>query len=62
MDDNTPNNDDNLKCPNCQSTDIKEISEDERMMALGVYDIYNFIGNINKLTVLFQCNQCYFEF
>ena len=62
MDNELYDKDGELKCcPNCKSVDIKRI-EEELMIGLGLYQIYDFIGGINKLTNQYQCSQCHYQF
>jgi len=60
MEDSDYKND--IVCPNCHSSSIFEIPEDEKVYGIGLYGIYDFIGGINQITNQFQCSQCHYQF
>lgn len=50
-----------LECPACHSSDIEAISEDEKIMGMGLYANFDFIGAINKITNEYRCLNCGYE-
>ena len=42
-----------LKCPTCNSTDIRKISTGERMMSVGMLGLFS-----KKINKSFKCNKC----
>lgn len=54
-------NDELIECPACKSDNIEEIPEDEKIMALGLYGNFDFIGMIDKITNEYRCLNCGYE-
>jgi len=52
---------DDIICPACRSTEVEEISESEKIYSMGLYAIYDFIGNINKVSNQYRCLNCRHE-
>lgn len=48
-------------CPACSSDNIEKIPDDEKIYGVGLYDIYDFIGGIDKITVNYRCLECGYE-
>ncbi|MDD2307863.1 MAG: hypothetical protein PHP53_24380, partial [Prolixibacteraceae bacterium] len=48
-------------CPACYSEQVSRISDADKTHALGLYDIYDFIGQINIMTNNFRCQNCGYE-
>jgi len=49
-------------CPACYSEEVCRISDDDRIHALGLHNIFDFIGQINIITKNFRCTNCGYEF
>ena len=49
-------------CPACYGNEVRQISDDDKTHALGLYDLYDFIGRINIMTNNFRCLKCGYEF
>ena len=50
--------DDNLPtCPACYSERVMRLTDDEKTTALGLYNIYDYIGQIDKLTNEYRCDK-----
>jgi len=48
-----------MKCPACGiKTDIKKLSEDEKIYPLGLYSLYDFIGGIDWTIAKYYCEKC----
>ena len=45
-------------CPACLSSNTVEITDDEKVAALALWDIYDFIGRIEIMTQRYQCTNC----
>jgi len=58
---NKSDSDYSLVCPCCYSDNIIEIDPSETDTALGLYQLYYFIGEIDKLTKSYRCNHCFYE-
>ena len=55
-------NDDLPLCPICYNCDnVTRITQDEKNYALGLYNIYDFMGKINIMTNEYRCNKCGYE-
>ena len=48
-------------CPACYSDDASLISDEEKNYALGLWDIYDFIGRLHILTMKYQCHRCGYQ-
>jgi hypothetical protein len=51
-----------IVCPNCHSSSIVEIPENEKAYGIGLYQIYDFIGGMNKVINQHKCNNCHYQF
>lgn len=46
-------------CPACNSYGtVIELSDAEKNKAIGLYDLYNFIGAIERISQQYYCNNC----
>lgn len=58
MDDKSVKHDnDNCRCPACNSTKTVEIPENERVMGYGLYLIQDFIGSLFQ-DQKYKCHRC----
>ncbi len=48
-------------CPACSSDNVTLISDEEKNYALGLWDMYDFIGRIDILTMRYRCKQCGYQ-
>ena len=48
-------------CPACYSEEVEEQSEFDRNYALGLYQIYGFVGNMPQITQNYRCRGCGYE-
>ena len=49
-------------CPVCYSQQVSRISDADKTYALGLYDIYDFVGRLYIITNNFRCTNCGYEF
>ena len=50
-----------LACPACCSEEVEAISDYDRNYALGMFQIYGFIGHLPTVTHSFRCLHCGYE-
>jgi hypothetical protein len=48
-------------CPACSSGKVRELSEVEKVVGYGLYELYDFIGGIKRLTSTYKCLDCDYD-
>ena len=60
MDETVKHDDDNCRCPACNSSKTVEIPENERLMGYGLYINLDFIGSLYN-DFLYRCDVCGYQ-
>ena len=47
-----------LVCPACNSADVEIIDKQEKVIGFGLFDIYDFLGAIDKTVSDYRCLKC----
>ena len=50
-----------VTCPVCYSDTIAEITEEEKTEALALWDMYDFIGRVDIMTLQYRCTECGYQ-
>lgn len=45
-------------CPVCYASSTVEITEGEKVEALALWDLYDFVGRLDVMSQQFRCTQC----
>lgn len=48
-------------CPACDSLRVIEIPEEEKTYGIGLYEIYDFVGGLDKIFKTYRCSSCGYE-